>query len=128
MTQIAPQDPNITVNVSTLDSNHTVSITTTGGLQKGTWLFAGFLQEEYVTREYHVDLPYISNPYLTMDQTSRELARRFSSIGGPSFFVSFFGEEVLNGELLVSTTFDALLNWTTSVPRLAYWDIGVCVL
>ena len=97
---------------------------TSGGLQKGTWMFAGFLSQEDVTQVYHVGTPYISNPYLTMDQTSRELARRFSSIGGPSFFVSFFGQEMLEGELIVTTTFDSSVDWTESVPRLAYWDIG----
>ena len=111
---------------STLNSYHTVTITTSGGVQEGTWLFAGFLNEEDVNNVYHVDTPYISNPYLTMDQTSRELARRFSSIGGPSFFVSMFGQETLNGELTITTTFDSSVNWNDSVPRLAYWDIGMC--
>ncbi len=97
---------------------------TSGGLQKGTWVFAGFLSEQDVTRVYHVQTPYISNPYLTMDLTSRELARRFSSIGGPSFFISFFGQESLEGELIITTSFDSSVNWTESVPRLAYWDIG----
>lgn len=41
-------------------------------------LFAGFLMEDDVTRSYHVAVPYISNPYQTMDQTSREIARRYA--------------------------------------------------
>ena len=45
-------------------------------LPDGERVFAGFLTEEDVTRNYRVSVPYISNPYTTMDQTSREIARR----------------------------------------------------
>ena len=40
-------------------------------LPDGERVFAGFLTEEDVTRNYRVSVPYISNPYTTMDQTSR---------------------------------------------------------
>ena len=46
------------------------------GLLDDERVFAGFLSEEDVTRGYHVAVPYISNPYMTMDQTSREIACR----------------------------------------------------
>ena len=126
------EDINITINQQTpyamnqsvLNQNYSVTVRTSGGLQVGTVVFAGFLSEEDVTRTYRVDTPYISNPYDTMDRTSRELARRFSSIGGPSFFVSFYGQETLEGELLINTSFSSTVDWSESDPKLAYWDIG----
>ena len=87
-------------------------------------MFGGFLSHEDVIREYRVNIPYISDPYITMDQTSRQIARRFTSIGGPSFFVSFAGQESLQGELLINTTFERQLDWSTGEPKLSYWDIG----
>ena len=37
---------------------------------------AGFLKHTDLTLKYRVEVPYISNPLLTMAQTSREIARR----------------------------------------------------
>ena len=59
-----------------------------------------------------------------MAQTSREIARRFTEVGGPSFFVSFLGQESLSGSLEVNVTFDGSLDWVAAIPELAYWDIG----
>ena len=82
------------------------------------------MKEADVTRKYRVDLPYISNPYVTMDQTSRVIARRFIAIGGPSFYISFIGQESLDGPLNINVTFDSNLDWSNGMPVLAYWDIG----
>ena len=111
-------------NISVLNKNYTITLSTSGGLQRETRLFAGFLEEIDVIRQYRVNVPYISNPYDTMDQTSRDIARRFTAIGGPSFFVSFLGQDSLQGELRFNVTFDSTLDWTESDPKLAYWDIG----
>ena len=54
---------------------HTHTHTHTG-LDPGTMLFTGFLNNSDVTQRYRVSTPYISNPYATMAQTSREIARR----------------------------------------------------
>ncbi len=59
-----------------------------------------------------------------MAQTSREIARRFTEIGGPSFYISFFGQDSLSGVIGVNVTFDGSLDWAAAVPELAYWDIG----
>ena len=107
-----------------LDGNHTITMATRGGLEPGTRVYSGLLSDEDVTRQYRINVPYISDPYLTMDQTSRQIARRFTAIGGPSFFVSVVGQESLQGELMVNTTFDRKLDWSNSEPKLAYWDIG----
>ena len=121
------QNNMLTDDLSVLDNNYTITLTTVGGLQPNTRLFAGFLQDDDVTRDYRVNTPYISNPYETMDKTSRDLARRFTAIGGPSFYVSFLGQDTLQGELIFNVSFDPSLDWSESEPKLAYWDIGVCV-
>ena len=59
-----------------------------------------------------------------MAQTSREIARRFTEVGGPSFFVSFLGQDSLSDVIEVNVTFDGRLDWSAAVPELAYWDIG----
>lgn len=117
----------ITENIPTLDKNYTLTLTTYGGLQKGTRLFTGFLQQKDVSRNFQVNLPYISNPNSTMDQTSRVIARRFIAIGGPSFYVSFLGQDSLNGQLNINVTFDSSIDWSNGQPVLAYWDIGTCI-
>ena len=121
------QNTMLTDDLSVLDNNYTIALTTVGGLQPNTRLFAGFLQDDDVTRDYRVNIPYISNPYETMDKTSRDLARRFTAIGGPSFYVSFLGQDTLQGELIFNVSFDPSLDWSESEPKLAYWDIGLCV-
>lgn len=73
---------------------------------------------------YRVQTPYISNPFDTMAQTSREIARRFTEIGGPSFYVSFLGQDSLNAPLEINVTYDSTLDWTTAFPELGYWDVG----
>lgn len=49
---------------------------------------------------------------------------RFTEIGGPSFYVSFLGQDSLYGTLDVNVTFDPTLDWMAATPELAYWDIG----
>lgn len=64
-------------------------------LPAGDMVFAGFLKDEDVTQNYRVAVPYISNPFTTMDQTTREIARRYIAmyyklnfaLGNKSFFV-----------------------------------------
>ena len=51
-------------------------------------------------------------------------AHRFTEIGGPSFYVSFLGQDSLNGPLTINTTFDPSLDWSNANPDLGYWDIG----
>ena len=74
--------------------------------------------------QYRVETPYISNPFDTMAQTSRVIARRFTEVGGPSFFVSFLGQDSLNAPLEINVTYDSTLDWTTAFPELGYWDVG----
>jgi hypothetical protein len=59
-----------------------------------------------------------------MAQTSREIARRFTEVGGPSFYVSFLGQDSLNAPLEINVTYDSTLDWTTAFPELGYWDVG----
>ena len=87
-------------------------------------LYAGFLSDNGVRRSYRVSLPYISNPYTTIDQTSRSIARRLTGVGGPSFYISLLGQDNLEGELSINVTFDTTLDWSESEPILVYWDIG----
>ena len=54
------------------------------------------------------------------------LYTRFTEIGGPSFYVSFLGQESLNGPLRINATYDRLLDWSEAEPELAFWDIGTC--
>ena len=74
---------------------------------------------------YRVMNPYISNPFLTMGLTSRDVARRFMEFGGPSFYVSFLGQTSLNAPLDINVTFDSTLDWNVATPEIAYWDIGM---
>ena len=87
-------------------------------------LYAGFLSDNDVRRSYRVSLPYISNPYTTIDQTSRSITRRLTGVGGPSFYISLLGQDNLEGELSINVTFDTTLDWSESEPILVYWDIG----
>lgn len=99
MTQEIP-DGVAPADLPVLNRRHTVDIATSGGqslfhaltsiqvstpipifysdagLEPGSRLYAGFLNDSDVTQRYRVSLPYISNPAETMVQTSRELARR----------------------------------------------------
>ena len=59
-----------------------------------------------------------------MAQTSRVIARRFTEVGGPSFYVTFLGQDSLNAPLEVNVTYDSSLDWATAFPELGYWDIG----
>ena len=90
----------------------------------GARLYAGFLNQDDVTKTYRVLTPYISNPFLTMGLTSREIARRFTEFGGPSFYVSFLGQESLNAPLDINVTFDSSLDWDVATPEIGFWDIG----
>lgn len=94
------------------------------GLESGSQLFMGFLNHSDIMNQYRVRTPYISNPFITMAQTSREIARRFTEIGGPSFFVSFLGQDSLNAPLEINVTYDSTLDWTVAFPELGYWDVG----
>ena len=84
----------------------------------------GFLNQSDIMNQYRVETPYISNPFDTMAQTSRVIARRFTEVGGPSFFVSFLGQDSLNAPLEINVTYDSTLDWTTAFPELGYWDVG----
>jgi hypothetical protein len=116
---------NISDIIPVLDKNYTITLNTTNGLDVGTAVFSGFLQDDDVKRSYRINTPYISNPYITMGQTSRIIARRFIAIGGPSFYVSFIGQESLHGQLKLNVTFDSTLDWSDSEPTIGYWDIDV---
>ena len=87
-------------------------------------LYAGFLNQDDVTKTYRVQTPYISDPFLTMGFTSRDIARRFTEFGGPSFFVSFLGQDSLNSPLDINVTYDRSLDWDVARPEIAYWDDG----
>ena len=52
---------------------------------------------------------------------------RFTTFGGPSFYVSFMGMQTLYGPLNVNLTIDRTLDWSHSVPELLYWDIGMYI-
>lgn len=95
------------------------------GLDQNSLLYAGFLNQEDVTRAYRAITPYISNPFLTMGFTSRDIARRFTEFGGPSFFVSFLGQSSLNSPLDINVTFDSSLDWDMAMPEIAFWDVGM---
>ncbi len=97
------------------------------GLEPDSVLLTGYLSEFDVSQNYRVDVSYISNPFETMAQTSREIARRFTEIGGPSFYISFLGQESLADAIDVNVTFDGSLDWAAAVPEIAYWDIGACI-
>jgi len=104
---------------------------------------AGFLNSTNLRLSYRASVPYISNPFVTMARTSVEVARRyikqkfqlnfdiscfrFTTFGGPSFYISFLGMETLLGPLSVNVTFDRTLDWSHSIPELLYWDIGMCL-
>ena len=94
------------------------------GLESNSKLFVGFLNQSDIMNQYRVRTPYISNPYNTIAQTSRMIARRFTEIGGPSFYVSFLGQDSLNAPLEINVTYDPSLDWTEAFPELGYWDIG----
>ena len=96
------------------------------GLRVGSTLYAGFLDQSDVVKTYRSTMPYISNPFLTMSQTSRDVARRFTEFGGPSFYVSFLGQDSLDSALELNVTIDAWLDWDIANPELAYWDTGEC--
>ncbi len=96
------------------------------GLRVDSTLYAGFLDQSDVRKTYRSMTPYISNPFLTMSQTSRDVARRFTEFGGPSFYVSFLGQDSLDAALELNVTIDALLDWDIATPELAYWDTGEC--
>lgn len=53
------------------------------------------------------------------------LVTRFTEIGGPSFYISFLGQESLNGPLRITATYDQSLDWSEADPELAFWDIGM---
>ena len=93
----------------------------------GSSLYAGFLDQSDVVKTYRSATPYISNPILSMSMTSRDVARRFTEFGGPSFYVSFLGQDSLDGPLELNVTFDSMLDWGVASPELAYWDTGMCV-
>ena len=78
-------------------------------------------------KRYRSNLPYISNPFLSMGLTSRDIARRFTEFGGPSFFVSFLGQDALNAPLDINVTFDRSLDWDPAMatPEIAFWDNGM---
>lgn len=88
-------------------------------------LYAGFLNQDDVTKMYRVNIPYISNPFLTMGSTSREIARRFTEFGGPSFFISFLGQGSLNSPLDINVTYDRSLDWDVARPEIGFWDYGM---
>lgn len=88
-------------------------------------LYGGFLNQDDVTRAYRAITPYISNPFLTMGFTSRDIARRFTEFGGPSFYVSFLGQSSLNSPLDINVTFDSSLDWDVAEPEIAFWDVGM---
>ncbi len=60
-----------------------------------------------------------------MSSTTREIARRFTEFGGPSFFVSFLGQESLSAPVDLNVTFDRSLDWDVATPELAFWDVGM---
>lgn len=123
-----PQINPMKQNMSILDNNYTLTVTTSGGLESGTMIYAGFLSDIDVRRTYRVSVPYISNPFTTLKQTSRDIARRLVGIGGPSFYVSLLGQDNLNGELSLNVSFDTTLDWSQTEPRLVYWDIGEFII
>lgn len=52
------------------------------------------------------------------------LTNRFEVIAGPSFYVSFLGQDSLNGPLTVNTSFDQFLDSEIFGVDIAYWDSG----
>ena len=120
------QRPDDNVNparLPVLDREYSVSFTSPGSLEPSSRFFAGFLNQSDITRRYRVDTPYISNPFETMTQTSREIARRFMEIGGPAFYTSFIGQDSLLVPLEITASFDPTLDWSVASPELAYWDV-----
>ena len=127
-----------------LDTLQCIHITANSclGIRINGTLIAGFLNSTDLRLDYRATVPYISNPFVTMGQTSVEVARRclyivtkmyslylhyfilirFTSFGGPSLYVSFLGMETLQGPLSINVTFDRNLDWSHSVPQLLYWD------
>lgn len=111
-------------NLHSLDKEYTLTLKT-NGLEQGSALYTGFLNQSDITQRYRAAMPYISNPFVTMSQTSREIARRFTEFGGPSFYVSFLGQDSLNAPLEINVTFDRSVDWSLATPEIAYWDNGM---
>ena len=55
---------------------------------------------------------------------------RFAEVAGPSFYVSFLGQDSLNGPLTINVTFDPSLNREAVFVDVFYWDRSelLCVL
>ena len=113
--------------LSVLDKAYNVSLKT-NGLEQGSKLYAGFFNQSDITHRYRTAMPYISDPFITMSQTSREIARRFTEFGGPSFYISFLGQERLDAPIEINATFDRSLDWSIATPEIAYWDNGVFLM
>ena len=47
---------------------------------------------------------------------------RFTNIGGPSFYVSFLGQNSLSAPLKIQVSFDSNVDWTLARPTLLFWD------
>lgn len=60
-------------------------------LLEGSAFAAGFLSDVDLQRYYRSSSPYISNPYVTMGQTSVNVSRRYVAVGGGE------GEGVMGG-------------------------------
>jgi hypothetical protein len=115
-TQVQGQSTEVT------DRAYTVTLTTSGGVETGTVLVAGFLTRTDLAQSYRASSPYISNPYTTMTQTSPDIARRFAEVASPSFYVSVLGQDSLDGAMTINTTFDPFLDRDRFTLDIAYWD------
>nr|XP_006817093.1 PREDICTED: uncharacterized protein LOC100376421 [Saccoglossus kowalevskii] len=118
------------------DTRRTVSIiglfqdiTQYDPLDDGRVLIAGMLSQEDLVVEYASDAspdfnPYIVNPETTKEESDRFLKERIKDIVGPSFFVSYPGDQYMGGPLYISVSVDKdVLNVTDDVPRphIIFW-------
>ena len=68
----------------------------------------------------------VTELHVIAEHMNNDLTRysRFSEVAGPSFYVSFLGQDSLNGALMINMTFDPFLDRDRFMPDVAYWDIG----
>ncbi|XP_078695732.1 uncharacterized protein LOC144924477 [Branchiostoma floridae x Branchiostoma belcheri] len=109
-------------------SNSTIiSITTPGGLRKGTSLVSGLLDDYDVSTEHTSDASaefksFIADPRLTKDITDRWLRNRLKYWMDVNFFLTTLGNVEIPGPINITLLLNITLIEPGLEPRLLYWN------
>ncbi|KAI8516756.1 hypothetical protein Bbelb_053370 [Branchiostoma belcheri] len=112
-------------------SNSTIiSITTPGGLRKGTSLVSGLLDGYDVSTEHTSDASadfksFIADPRLTKDITGRWLRNRLKYWMDVNFFLATLGNVEIPGPINITLSLNTTLIEPGLEPRLLYWNSDV---